>query len=154
MKPDLRPGIRVRHLILNREGFIEGVGQNGRWSVVIGNLKVQCHSSELAPVTTQKPKHAGKLKRTTEAVARPMNGPSRGYTTYDLHGLRVAEAVEKIEKLISISIVDRRKGIEIIHGLGAGKLQEALHTYLQKCDVVARFHLDPQNPGITWVHFY
>ena len=154
MKLDLRPGMRVRHLFLNQEGFIKGAGQNGRWSVVIGNLKVQCQSSDLAPLNTQKRKHAGKLNRKSEAVARPMNGPSRGYVTHDLHGLRVAEALEKIEALVSISIVDRRKGLEVIHGLGTGRLQEALHTYLQKCDVVARFHLDPQNPGITWVHFY
>jgi DNA mismatch repair protein MutS2 len=146
--------MRVRHLILNREGFIEGAGQNGRWSVVIGNLKIQCQSSELAPLNTQKPKHASHRKRTNEALARPMSGPSKGYVTHDLHGLRVAEAIEKIEKLISNSIIDRRKGVEIIHGLGTGKLQAALHSYLQKCDVVARFHLDQQNPGITWVHFY
>jgi len=146
--------MRVRHLILNREGFIEGAGQNGTWCVVIGTLKIQCQSSELAPLNTQKPKHAVKLKRAHEAVARPMNQPSRGYVTHDLHGLKVAEATERIEKLINISIIDRRRGLEIIHGLGTGRLQEALHTYLQKCDVVARFHLDPQNPGITWVHFY
>jgi DNA mismatch repair protein MutS2 len=154
MKLNLRPGMRVHHLILNRDGFIEGAGQNGRWSVIIGNLKVQSQSHELEPLTTQKPKHAVKLKRKGEAVARPMNGPSRGYVTLDLHGLRVAEALEKIEALVSSAIVERRRGLEIIHGLGTGRLQEALHTYLQNCDVVARFHLAPQNPGITWIHFY
>ena len=153
MKLNLRPGMRVHHLILNRDGFIEGAGQNGRWSVVIGNLKVQSKSSELAPLTTQKPKNAFR-KRKSEAVARQMNGPSRGYVTHDLHGLRVGEALEKIEALVSTAIVDRRKGLEIIHGLGTGRLQDALHTYLQKCNVVARFHLDHQNPGITWIHFY
>jgi len=154
MKATLAPGMRVHHLILKRDGFIESAVQNGKWTVVIGNLKVQCQHAELTPITTQKPKSRVKGKRKNEVIARQMNGPSRGYVKHDLHGLRVAEALEKIELLVSTAIIDRRRGLEIIHGLGTGRLQEALHTYLKESNVIARFHLDHQNPGITWIHFY
>jgi DNA mismatch repair protein MutS2 len=153
MKFDLRPGMRVHHLILKKDGVIEGTGQNGKWTVIIGTLKVQCQSKELEPLTIQKSKHS-KIRRMKDSVARPMNGAARNYATEDLHGLRVTEALERVEALVSTAIMERRRGLELIHGMGTGRLQEALHSYLSKCEVVARFHLDPKNPGITWIHFY
>lgn len=69
--------------------------------------------------------------------------------TLDLHGLRVKDAIERLDFEIDRAILKKVWRIDVIHGLGTGKVKNAVHEYLAKCKVVDRFELDSQNPGLT-----
>jgi len=147
--------MRVHVTSLQREGTLGERQQNGEWTVIVGMLTVRCREV-LLRVLPQVVAKKGKVLKTSRQHqrARPLRCSSKGYSTLDLHGLRVEEALERIESFISTAIVEQRRGVEIVHGLGTGRLQQALHSYLTQCNVVARFHLEVTNPGKTWVHFF
>jgi dsDNA-specific endonuclease/ATPase MutS2 len=43
--------------------------------------------------------------------------------------------------------------MEIVHGIGAGRIRQALHAYLKGLSVIDSFKVDDLNPGVTWVYF-
>jgi DNA mismatch repair protein MutS2 len=71
----------------------------------------------------------------------------------DLHGLSVAEAIEKVMAEIDRSLQRGADRLEVVHGKGSGLIRDALHKRLAALSVVAKFRLDPRNAGVTWVYF-
>jgi DNA mismatch repair protein MutS2 len=76
------------------------------------------------------------------------------YLCDDFHGLRVPEALERVEQLLNQAVMENYAGLRIIHGIGQGRLREALHNYLGVSKVVANYKYDINNHGITIVHLY
>jgi DNA mismatch repair protein MutS2 len=71
----------------------------------------------------------------------------------DLHGLRVEEALTRVVEGIDRALVAGADRLEVLHGKGSGRVRDALHQHLASMRVVVSFELDPDNPGVTWVHF-
>lgn len=78
--------------------------------------------------------------------------PSGGVRSIDLHGLRVQEALGLVEDLLNRAVLDDCDEIQIVHGIGRGRIKEALHDYLRGLHVVKSYKLDPANPGVTRVY--
>ncbi len=78
------------------------------------------------------------------------SGKSR--LSLDLHGKNVSDAVHELEYFISDAVMSGAGQVEVIHGLGTGKLQRAVHDYLKKCIVVRAFKIPAGNPGTTVVY--
>lgn len=70
----------------------------------------------------------------------------------DLHGLRVHEALSLAEDAINKAVLADADQLELLHGIGQGKIKDALHKHLAGLKVVKRFALDPANPGVTRVY--
>lgn len=70
-------------------------------------------------------------------------------SSVDLHGLTADQALALIEKTLSDALVKGSERLEIIHGLGSGKLKQVTHDYLRNSQHVRSFHLDIANPGAT-----
>lgn len=78
------------------------------------------------------------------------SGKSR--PTLDLHGRNMSDAVHELEYFISDAVMSGAGQIEVVHGLGTGKVQRAVHDYLKKCKVVRAFRIQEGNPGTTVVY--
>jgi DNA mismatch repair protein MutS2 len=151
----LSSGTRVFVFSLQREGKLIEKQHNGEWTIIMGAFTLRCHEALFEVLPSRDTKNNKMLKSSKRyQSARNLITSSKEYITIDLHGMRIKEAIGHIETQISTAIVEQRKGIELVHGLGTGRLQEAIHDYLAQCDVIARYHLEPTNPGKTWVHFY
>lgn len=61
----------------------------------------------------------------------------------------MARVVDGIDR----ALLDGADRLEVLHGKGSGRIKEALHQRLASMRVVVSFELDPDNPGVTWVHF-
>ena len=72
-------------------------------------------------------------------------------TRIDLHARKTDEARSLTEQFISDAIMAEHERIEIIHGLGTGKVKDTVHRLLSSLDVVKNYKIDPQNPGVTIV---
>lgn len=72
----------------------------------------------------------------------------------DLHGLTVSQAREVLDKEVDTCILKNIWCLEIIHGLGTGKLRSMVESYLSSSKYVVRFSLDLVNPGVTKAYFY
>ena len=67
----------------------------------------------------------------------------------DLHGQTVKEAIEALETALDRALLNDVSQIEIVHGLGTGKVKEAVHKYLANSRHIKNFRISINNPGMT-----
>jgi len=78
--------------------------------------------------------------------------PPSWQKSIDLHGMRVEEALAELDRFLNHCILEQEvHKVEIVHGVGTGRLKKAVQDYLQGLKVISEFHVDPMNPGATWV---
>ncbi|MGB9807251.1 MAG: endonuclease MutS2 [Thermosulfidibacteraceae bacterium] len=65
----------------------------------------------------------------------------------DVRGLRVDEAISKIEKFLNDAILFNFSEVRIIHGKGEGILRRAIHDYLRGYPYVKSFKLADESEG-------
>ncbi len=137
-----RVGQSVRVTRLKRLGEIVEVLSAKRYRVLIGSLSMFCSENELKEseerVTVPKPGKPIELPRVVSAPA-----------SVDLHGLTVEEAIRKLESWLNQAILAGLWKLKVIHGLGTGKVQRAVHTYLTGVKAVKNFKINGLNPGET-----
>ena len=86
-------------------------------------------------------KKSKKKKKEKSPQARPW------IRSIDLHGMRVEEALAELDRFMNRCILDDEVyKVEIVHGIGTGKIKAAVSEYLKTLSVVRSFHLDPLNP--------
>lgn len=75
-----------------------------------------------------------------------------GELAIDLHGMKSEDAVRAVGSTLDRAIFQGFSQVSILHGLGTGTLQRAVHGYLELGEYpVQKFYLDPFNPGRTIV---
>ncbi len=147
----LRVGDWVRVLSLNRVGIVSEVyGEANRADVRVESTKVNVPLRDLeksAPLTIEHDtineglKYEGTIKK---AVQSEIN----------VVGLTVEEALPVVDKFIDDAILSRLEKVDIIHGLGTGRLREAIGEHLKHHRNVKRFGpKDIMRSGVTVVEF-
>jgi DNA mismatch repair protein MutS2 len=134
----------------NKRGVIVEVGRHGQYRVRVGSVTTWCREADLDLSSGAPTKSAGPRRRDATKSERRAPGPPR---RIDLHGLRVDEALARVVDGIDRALLDGADRLEIIHGKGSGRIRDALHEHLASMRVVVSFELDPDNPGVTRVHF-
>jgi DNA mismatch repair protein MutS2 len=146
-------GDEVRLKKLKQDGKVLEVTSKGTFKVAVGALTIELKGSELEPASANR--HADLLKKLKPKVL-PIQGEiihEKMPEILDLHGLRVEEALPKVAHFLDQAILQDKDLALILHGLGTGRLLEAVHGFLKKTPTVKRFELDQTNPGITRVYF-
>ena len=75
----------------------------------------------------------------------------RAAVDLDLHGLIVADALERVVSAVNAAILAGHGRLRVIHGRSGGRLRGALHRQLHGLPSVRAFRLDPANDGVTIV---
>lgn len=115
--------------------------------VRLGHLSLWIPLSSLEIAETFKKKQPKKQQGTSALFE---GDPRQRVVTIDLHGQKVAEALELLERTIDRAIIHHTEKIEIIHGFGTGAIKHAVDSYLASCKHIARFEIDERNRGTTW----
>ena len=76
-------------------------------------------------------------------VPRPSLAPS---AELDLRGIRVEEALERVDAFLDRALLEGVSQVRIIHGKGTGALRQALREHLSRHSMVA-FH-EPEEDAI------
>jgi DNA mismatch repair protein MutS2 len=150
-----KAGQTVLVIPLGRRGIIQNQLRNGSYRVQIGNLEVKCQASDLEPVlaapSKKKKLQTGQTSRAISAVSSVKKGKLP--KELDLHGLRVTEAMALVDDTIDHAILQDAERLAIVHGIGSGRIKEALHRHLKTLTAVKSFKVDPLNSGVTIVYF-
>jgi dsDNA-specific endonuclease/ATPase MutS2 len=77
----------------------------------------------------------------------------RAAADLDLHGLIVADALERVVAAVDAAIRAGHGRLRVIHGRSGGRLRGALHRQLRGLPPVRAFRLDPDNDGVTIIEF-
>ena len=145
----LRPGCRVRVEMLHDDGEIVAVNnERQRVTVAIRNVEIELTpdqvmllEEESSPVTGLSPKGAPALGKTPvlpgESVPRDL----------DLHGLRVEEALSRVDKHIDLALRHDFAAVRLRHGRGTGALRRAIHEFLRQHQSVRSFTLADEPDG-------
>ncbi len=148
--PTIVPGDAVRTPL--GKGVVLEVRKNGRLVVLIGDRNVVVDAG--AATVVPPPKASTRASRAPAAVAsapRDVERERRVPVEIDLHGLVVADAVERVVSAVSAALLAGHARIRIIHGRSGGRLRAAVHRELRGVPSIRGFRLDPANGGVTIV---
>jgi DNA mismatch repair protein MutS2 len=134
---------------LKRRGVVAEVLRAGVYRVQVGALSVTAREDELdAPPPSKKKKRQAIPPVGNEHERRSADAGSEP-SSIDLHGLTVDEARNRVAGYISRAILAGLERVEIIHGIGSGRLKAAITKDLKALPVVRGVKPHPTNPGIT-----
>jgi DNA mismatch repair protein MutS2 len=148
-------GADVIVLAMNRRGRVIGV-RGELYRVLVGALPVMCREHEIRAVDTVKPD-----KRQKQHHQHHQHGPApstdhsnerRITRSIDLHGMTVDEARTAVADFVSRAVMDGADTLEIIHGIGTGRVRDAVRRALGTIGAVRQVRPHPTNPGVTIVH--
>ncbi len=146
-----KPGDKVRLKRTGKEAVV--VSLHGDEILVdAGGWKLKCKEKDIEAALESK------WQKKRDSLVPKFSPPKlddgeRASENIDLHGLRVDEALPLVQKLVDRAIIADYERVSILHGVGTGALLQAIHKYLKSQSVVSHFHLDENNPGVTWIYF-
>ena len=144
-RPRFRPGQQVFLAALGLTGKIVAADtRDGRLEVQARNVKLRVSPEEVTPVGGE----AGKAIRS--GTASGYHRPPAWLPSLNLVGLRVDEALPLVDRLIDQAVLHGQEKVDIIHGVGTGRLKRAVWDHLKHHALVKDVHADA-NPGVTVV---
>jgi DNA mismatch repair protein MutS2 len=145
-------GADVIVLAMNRRGRVIGV-RGGLYRVLVGALPVMCREHEIRAVDTDKPDKRQKQHHQHGPAPSTDHSNERRITrSIDLHGMTVDEARTAVADFVSRAVMDGADTLEIIHGIGTGRVRDAIRRALAAIGAVRQVRPHPTNPGVTIVH--
>jgi DNA mismatch repair protein MutS2 len=118
----------------NAEGYVlEGSNGGGDVLVQVGALKMSIPLNELR-------RSAKKAKASSVSIKFPAM-EHQAEVSHELHlrGLRVDEAMEKVDKYLDSAYLASLPSVNLIHGKGTGALRDALRQYLAQHPFVGSY---------------
>lgn len=143
--------LRIEEITVGDKVFVKSVGYDGTVSGImekVGRIKVISGSKEiLVPVSDIRLKK-GREVAEREKKREPVSSsdevvPSR----ITLVGMRVDEALSRLEPFLNHAALAGFQEVTIIHGVGAGILQRAVREHLEGHPLVKTFRTGDQSEG-------
>ncbi|MFH0793530.1 MAG: endonuclease MutS2 [bacterium] len=143
LRPDeLQPGVVVAIPELKECGVLRSFDrERGRAKVFLKNFEVEVAQHQLARASAEE-------QETIRARGGTQYQRSRDVVfSLDLHGMRVEEMVERVDKYLDDAVVEGLPYVKLVHGHGTGKLRKALHDFLKTHPHVERFRYGTPDEG-------
>lgn len=138
-------GDLVKIRSLGTLGRIIGLdGAKEEYEVSVGNLRLKLKRKDLIKVD-------GKYKEepVREIEVKVKEEPPKW--ELNLRGKTKEEAIEDLDRFLDQATLRGITKVRVLHGIGSGKLMQAVRDYLSKSRYVSSFKPDEKNPGITIV---
>jgi DNA mismatch repair protein MutS2 len=149
----IQEGDVVEVITLGKEGVVVGLSDDpSRAEVSIGGIRVKAPPEELRFVSRGAPPGHKDEKATLHVSLESAGGVV--HEELNVIGLRVDEALPKVDKFLDDALVRDYGRVHIIHGIGSGKLREAIQDHLKDHRWVKAFReggLNEGGPAITVV---
>jgi DNA mismatch repair protein MutS2 len=98
--------------------------KRGRAGVQAGGAKLKIAADQLSPGAAARP------ERPIERVSVSIQPPGAAARQVDLRGLRVDEAIDRVTSALDEAAGAGLPQLEVIHGIGTGRLREAVRRFL------------------------
>ncbi|HEX2485875.1 MAG TPA: Smr/MutS family protein, partial [Myxococcota bacterium] len=137
-----RPGDRVT-LPGGRVGTVVALpDRRGRARVQVGTARLEIPADQVRPAaaTASRPPAREPARVRLERAPEPSGPPA---APLDLRGLRVDEALTRLERALDDAALHGRARLAVVHGLGTGALRAAVREHLARSPYVVRLE-DPE----------
>lgn len=138
----VQEGMEVVIARTGRRGRVLRRDKGPRWIVETETLRLSMLPGELRPAPVTPEQESG----VTVSYASMGSTDTPALELY-LIGLRVEEAMQKVEKQIDNALVHGLRVFSIVHGKGEGKLRTAVHAYLRSLPLVEDFRFSLPEEG-------
>jgi DNA mismatch repair protein MutS2 len=121
----------VEVLSLGKEGVVLGFFPDlGRAEISLGGIRVKAPLAELRLIAHDK--ETERQGKQTVAYHASVAASERAmYGELNVIGLRVEEALPQVDKFLDDALLQEFDRVHIIHGIGSGRLREAIHGHLK-----------------------
>ena len=148
---ELKVGQHVKLAQFNQEGVVLKVDQAVKKAeILIGDMKIKTGFNTILEIKEKKaatsrplPSEQPEVKDSYIASLQEEDVSHR----LNVIGMRVDEALPLVDKAIDHALIRGLEHIEIIHGLGTGRLKEAIRKHLKEHSYVKYFGSDEQSRG-------
>jgi DNA mismatch repair protein MutS2 len=137
-----RPGDRVT-LPGGRAATVVALpDRRGRARVLVGTARLEIPADQVRPAAASASRPAARepVRVRLERAPEPAGGPA---APLDLRGLRVDEALTRLERALDDAALRGRARLAVVHGLGTGALRAAVREHLARSPYVVRLE-DPE----------
>ncbi len=121
--------------------------QKGEAEVLCGMIKTMCKISELQKINAPPQKKSGEVRIKKSGGL----SPAKPDLEINLLGMTVPEAIYEVDNFIDRAVMNNLEQIKVIHGVGTGKLREAITRHLKGHKNVASFRPGKYGEGETGV---
>lgn len=135
----LKVGAVVMVQPLQQQGTIVEQVEDDAWMVQLGMMKIKANEKDLQLMPS-----ASKA-RSNGTTVRASVGSVSG--EIDLRGMRVEDAVTKLDQYLDQALLAHLKQVTIIHGVGTGAVRRGVHEALKTDSRVKNFQIAPANQG-------
>ena len=137
----LQEGMEVVIRSTGQAGWILRRGKGQRWVVATGSLRAELLPSELAAAPRQAQAAPAAPSVSEELAEREFSHQ------LDLRGLRLEEALRRLEQQLDHAVVRGLSEFSVVHGLGEGILQRGIHRYLGGSALVKDYYFATPEEG-------
>jgi len=149
----LTVGADVLVRTIKRRGLVVEAMKDGVYRVQVGAMTITAREDDLdVPAPSRKKGRRAIVPEGVGREDRSAGAASSEPDSLDLHGLTVDDARNRVAGYISRAILAGLNRVEIIHGIGTGKIKAAVTKDLQAIGAVRAVKPHPTNPGITVVY--
>ncbi|UCC65869.1 MAG: endonuclease MutS2 [Deltaproteobacteria bacterium] len=125
---EIREGDQVEVISLGKQGAVVELSHDPlRAEVSIGGIRVKAPLQELRFVSREEEMKGEEMHY--QLTLDPSDHPPHG--ELNVIGLRVDEALPKVEKFLDDALLKGWERVHIIHGIGSGRLREAIQGHLK-----------------------
>jgi DNA mismatch repair protein MutS2 len=136
------PGVAVLAGEGKLRGMVRRPAKKGFWIVEIGSVSMTFPETELMAENSLQ-NTAMPLPASVD-YSLPINAIP---LELNVRGMRLAEAIDALQRHIDSALVLGLKEFSVVHGKGDGVLQRGIHDYLKSQSVVAEFHFSHPDFG-------
>jgi len=143
VQTEIAVGDYVRVRTIGKEGYVAEMDeQKGMAEVVIGNMRMRIGKGYVERVS----RGAGAKEERVGVNVTDIAVPE-----INVRGLRAEEALEEVDRFVDRAIVHGTPTLKILHGIGTGRLMQAIRTHLSEAGYVKDVKKDEANSGVTIV---
>jgi DNA mismatch repair protein MutS2 len=120
----------------------------------VGGLTITCREQEVRADSPARVKRrpARATPSSVSAADSAAPGARRPRSSIDLHGMTVLQSREALVAHIDAALRAGDDLVEVVHGIGTGRVRAAVHALLRQIPSVRRVQPHPTNRGVTLVH--
>jgi len=149
---ELKAGQTVKLLNFNQEGVVQKVDPDlKKAEILVGEMKIKTHFDSIEYI-----KEKGAHEDNSSSLTK--QPPEKDHHAHiilegeviqkiNVIGMTVDEALPIVDRTIDHALIRGLERIEIIHGLGTGRLKEAIRKHLKDHSYVKTFGSDEQSRG-------
>ncbi len=141
------PGGKVKLKGLHQTGTVLQLSKNGRQAELqVGAMRIEMPVNQLTPIkASQQPSQLPKVSVSDLSTAHE----SSVKMELVIVGKRIDDALDEVEKYLDHAFLSGLSTVSIVHGIGTGKLKQAVANLLRSHPHVVRHALDEHNYGMT-----